>query len=83
MSFRVVIAWTLLLITVPVLGAEVVAPEPIVLQRAVPVQEDDTVDSLAARVFEEEKVAYADAIQLFASGRLSITGRRVRITPAG
>jgi phosphoribosylglycinamide formyltransferase-1 len=52
----------------------------IVLQRVVPVQHDDTVDSLAARVHEQENEAYPEAIQLFAEGRLHIEGRRVRIT---
>lgn len=54
---------------------------PIILQRAVPVLEDDTPQTLAARVFEEECVAYPDAIRLFAEGRLQVEGRRVRIRP--
>ena len=52
---------------------------PIILQRACRVCEDDTPDTLARRVFEEEKVAYPQAIELFAQGRLSIAGRRVHI----
>jgi phosphoribosylglycinamide formyltransferase 1 len=52
---------------------------PIVLQRPVPVLEDDTVDSLAARVFEQECEAYPEAIRLFAEDRLRIEGRRVRL----
>jgi formyltetrahydrofolate-dependent phosphoribosylglycinamide formyltransferase len=52
---------------------------PIVLQRVVPVREDDTPDTLAARVFEQECEAYPEAIRLFAEGRLRIDGRRVRI----
>ncbi len=52
---------------------------PIIVQRTVPVLEDDTADTLAARVFEEEKIAYPEAIRLFAEGRLKITGRRVRV----
>jgi phosphoribosylglycinamide formyltransferase 1 len=52
---------------------------PIILQRPVPVVDDDTTDSLAARVFEQECQAYPEAIQLFAEGRLRIEGRRVRI----
>jgi len=43
---------------------------PIILQRVCPVLEDDTPDSLAARVFEEEKIAYPEAIRRFANGRL-------------
>ncbi|MCI0638901.1 MAG: phosphoribosylglycinamide formyltransferase [Gemmataceae bacterium] len=52
---------------------------PIILQRAVPVLDDDTPDSLAARVFDQECEAYPEAIRLFAEGRLRIEGRRVRI----
>jgi formyltetrahydrofolate-dependent phosphoribosylglycinamide formyltransferase len=52
---------------------------PIIVQRAVPVGEDDTPDTLAARVFEQECLAYPEAIDLFARGRLQIEGRRVRI----
>ena len=52
---------------------------PIVLQRTVPVHDDDTPDTLAARVFEQECEAYPEAIRLFAEGRLQIEGRRVRI----
>jgi formyltetrahydrofolate-dependent phosphoribosylglycinamide formyltransferase len=52
---------------------------PIVLQRACPVLDEDDVHSLADRVFEEEKIAYPEAIRLFASGRLKVDGRRVRI----
>jgi formyltetrahydrofolate-dependent phosphoribosylglycinamide formyltransferase len=54
---------------------------PIVLQRVVPVLDDDTPDSLAARVFQEECTAYPEAIQHYAEGRLRIEGRRVRILP--
>ena len=53
---------------------------PIILQRTCPVLDDDTADSLAARVFEEEKGAYPEAVRLFQSGRLKVEGRRVRIT---
>ncbi|HMF14161.1 MAG TPA: formyltransferase family protein, partial [Gemmataceae bacterium] len=52
---------------------------PIILQRTVPVLEDDTPDTLAARVFEQECEAYPEAIRLFAEGRLQIEGRRVHI----
>lgn len=56
---------------------------PIILQTAVPVLDDDTVPSLAARVFAAECEAYPRAIQLFADDRLRLEGRRVRILPAG
>ncbi len=51
----------------------------IILQRTVPVLDDDTPDDLAKRVFEQECEAYPEAIRLFAAGRLRIEGRRVRI----
>jgi len=54
---------------------------PIIIQRTVPVLEDDTPDALAARVFEQECEAYPEAIRLFAQGRLEIHGRKVRIRP--
>jgi formyltetrahydrofolate-dependent phosphoribosylglycinamide formyltransferase len=52
---------------------------PIIFQRTVPVLDDDTPDSLAARVFEQECEAYPEAIRLFAEKKLRIQGRRVRI----
>ncbi len=52
---------------------------PIILQAAVPVEEDDTVETLAARIREQEHRLLPRAIQLFAEGRLSLEGRRVRI----
>ncbi|HZN69348.1 MAG TPA: phosphoribosylglycinamide formyltransferase [Tepidisphaeraceae bacterium] len=54
---------------------------PIILQRVCAVLEDDTPDSLARRVFEEEKVAYPEAIRLYQRGRLRVEGRRVRVLP--
>jgi phosphoribosylglycinamide formyltransferase-1 len=56
---------------------------PIVLQRVVPVLDDDTPATLAARVFEQEKEAYPEAIRLFAEGRLRLEGRRVRVLTLG
>ncbi|HND53886.1 MAG TPA: phosphoribosylglycinamide formyltransferase [Pirellulaceae bacterium] len=50
---------------------------PIILQRAVEVQDDDTPDTLAARVFEQECRAYPEALQLLAEGKLKMSGRRV------
>ncbi|HPM80106.1 MAG TPA: formyltransferase family protein, partial [Candidatus Anammoximicrobium sp.] len=52
---------------------------PIILQRTVPVLDDDTPETLAARIFEQECEAYPEAIRLFAEGRLQVAGRRVRI----
>ena len=56
---------------------------PIIVQRVCEVRDDDTPETLAARVFEEEKIAYPEAIRLFAEGRLKIDGRRVRVLPIG
>lgn len=55
---------------------------PIILQRTVPVKDDDTAETLAARVFKVECQALPEAISLYAAGRLRIDGRRVRILDA-
>jgi formyltetrahydrofolate-dependent phosphoribosylglycinamide formyltransferase len=55
---------------------------PVILQRSCPVEADDTPESLANRVFEQEKLAYPEAIRLFAQGRLKVEGRTVRVLPA-
>ena len=52
---------------------------PIVLQRACAVRDDDIAETLAARVFELERVAYPEAIRLFQAGRLVTEGRRVTV----
>ena len=52
---------------------------PIILQKTVEVRDDDTPETLAARVFAAECEAYPEAIRLFADGRLRLDGRRVRI----
>ncbi len=52
---------------------------PIIVQEAVPVLEDDTPDSLAERVMAKERELFPKAIQLFAEGRLTVEGHRVRI----
>ncbi len=46
---------------------------PIILQRTVPVLDDDTPESLAARVFQLECETYPEAVRLFAAGRLKTT----------
>lgn len=51
---------------------------PIVTQAVVPVEDDDTPATLAARVFEQECRIYPEAIRLFAAGQLQVEGRRVR-----
>jgi formyltetrahydrofolate-dependent phosphoribosylglycinamide formyltransferase len=52
---------------------------PIILQEAVPVRDDDTPDTLAARVQAAERRLVPEAVRLFAEGRLTIDGRRVRV----
>lgn len=52
---------------------------PVIAQSTVAVEEDDTVETLAARVQEEERDLYPKAIQLFAEGRLRIEDGHVRI----
>ena len=53
---------------------------PVILQQAVEVRDDDTPQSLAARVFEAECEAYPKALALLADGKVKVEGRRVRIS---
>lgn len=55
---------------------------PIILQAVVPVLAGDTVESLSERIHGEEHRIYPEAVGLFCSGRLQVTGRRVIVTPA-
>ncbi|PIR18781.1 MAG: phosphoribosylglycinamide formyltransferase, partial [Elusimicrobia bacterium CG11_big_fil_rev_8_21_14_0_20_64_6] len=55
---------------------------PIALQSAVPVLPDDTPETLAARVLQQEHWIYPEAVRLFAENRLRIEEGRVRILPA-
>lgn len=52
---------------------------PIILQKCVPVLQDDDGDALADRILAEEHKCYPEAIRLFCEGRLEIEGRIVRI----
>lgn len=52
---------------------------PIIVQKCVPVLEGDDADTLAARVFEQECIAYPQAIRLFGAGRLRIEGGVVHV----
>jgi len=54
---------------------------PIIVQAAVPVLEGDTVELLSERILGEEHRIYAEAVQLFAEGRLRIKGRTVHVLP--
>lgn len=51
---------------------------PIILQKVVPVLDDDTEDTLAARILEQEHIAMPEALKLWAEGKLVIEGRKVR-----
>jgi phosphoribosylglycinamide formyltransferase-1 len=51
----------------------------VILQKAVPVHEDDTPEALQERVLKEEHKLLPRAIQLFAQGKLKIEGRRCRV----
>jgi phosphoribosylglycinamide formyltransferase-1 len=51
---------------------------PIVMQAAVPVLNDDTVESLSARILIEEHRIYSEAVALVLSGKWRIEGRRIR-----
>lgn len=51
---------------------------PIILQRTVGVLDDDTPETLSARVFQAECEAYPEALRRYASGRMVIEGRHVR-----
>jgi len=55
---------------------------PIIIQAVVPTLPEDTADTLAARILEQEHRIYPRAIQLIAEGRVSVDGRRVIISPA-
>ncbi len=52
---------------------------PIILQRCVPVLENDDCETLAARVLEQEHILLPKAVRLFAEGRLKIEGNKVKI----
>jgi phosphoribosylglycinamide formyltransferase 1 len=50
---------------------------PIVIQAAVPVRDDDTVDTLSARILTEEHRIYSEAIGIVIAGKYRVEGRRV------
>ena len=52
---------------------------PIIVQRACEVKDNDTPDTLAARVFEQECIAYPKAIRLFAEGKILVQNGKVRM----
>jgi phosphoribosylglycinamide formyltransferase-1 len=52
---------------------------PIIIQRCVPVLEDDTRETLASRILEQEHKIFPEAVRLFVRGKLNIEGRKVRV----
>jgi len=50
---------------------------PIILQAAVPIEDADTPETLAARILREEHRIYTEAVRLVLEGRVRIEGRRV------
>ncbi|GAB6064559.1 phosphoribosylglycinamide formyltransferase [Deferrisoma palaeochoriense] len=54
---------------------------PIICQAVVPVRDDDTPETLAARILREEHRIYPQALQYLAEGRLRVEGRRVLLDP--
>lgn len=53
---------------------------PIIVQKCVPVEDGDTPETLHARIQVQEHIAYPEALRLLAANKLSIEGRRVRIS---
>jgi phosphoribosylglycinamide formyltransferase 1 len=56
---------------------------PIIWQQPVPVFDDDTAETLAARVFSAEKEAYPHVLKLLAAGKIRVEGRKVSIVGKG
>ncbi|MHB8058206.1 MAG: phosphoribosylglycinamide formyltransferase [Desulfuromonadaceae bacterium] len=52
---------------------------PIILQSVVPVEQDDTEETLSARIQKAEHQTFATAIKLFTEGKIRVDGRKVRI----
>ena len=67
-------------VTVHLVTAELDAG-PIIVQRTVPVREDDTEDTLAARILVEEHQAYPEAVQRVLDGLWTLSGRRFVARP--
>jgi phosphoribosylglycinamide formyltransferase-1 len=54
---------------------------PVILQAAVPVLDEDTAETLSARILKEEHRVYSEAIAIVLAGRYRIDGRRVKLIP--
>lgn len=55
---------------------------PIVVQAAVPLSQDDTADTLAARILASEHIIYPKALEWMASGKAKVVGERVMLDDA-
>jgi phosphoribosylglycinamide formyltransferase-1 len=53
---------------------------PIIIQAVVPVKQNDTEETLSARILKKEHKIYPEAVRLYFEGRLEVRGRRVFIT---
>ena len=54
---------------------------PIILQRAVEVDDEDTAETLAARILEQEHGAYIEAVRRIATGAIAVSGRKTVYQP--
>ena len=54
---------------------------PVILQACVPIEDDDTPDTLAERILKQEHRIYTEAVKIVLEGRYQINGRRVRVIP--
>ena len=54
---------------------------PIILQKAVPVLDSDDEHTLAARILEQEHIAYSEAIRIVLEGKYRVQGRKVVLAP--
>jgi len=53
---------------------------PVILQKALPVMDGDTEETLSERILEQEHQLYPEAVRLFGDGRIKVKGRKVSIT---
>jgi len=53
---------------------------PVILQKALPVMDGDTEETLSERILEQEHQLYPEAVRLFGDGRIKVQGRKVSIT---
>lgn len=50
---------------------------PVILQKAVPIMDNDNEETLSARILEQEHQLYPEAVRLFCEGRIKVQGRKV------